>query len=373
MLKEYLRPCSTVADDDSVQTIEFVRSRLKPIAISSETFKTKAKYSLLEEGDEILLLETGEHTSKYTLFNLSKGEVIAKGEIDGPPLNIGVTSFFDYDSIYFNTGLKGKIYRMDTSGIIKEEINLSNLSASWFLEGSLPSLLENHDQGKIEIIDGKLVFNLDAFDYWLYPNKNSINALVVYDIYKSQIVSEMGGHSTKLTSSSIYLPDKYTYPYFEIKDDLVFVSHPFNHSIQVYDKAGQLIEDVCMASQYIDQLQEPLGQNYDIQESINFHITAAHYGQINYHEGSELFSRLVFHSSPLYDNDGKLNMNNCDKTYSLILFNKNLEKISEIFLGNDALWVRALPTKTGYVVSGKCSNYAGEDFLRYNFKYDFKK
>jgi hypothetical protein len=196
--------------------------------------------------------------------------------------------------------------------------------------------------------------------------------LIAYDVQKSEIVSEMGKQARELTSSPVSLPDKYTYPYYEIVNEIIYVSNPFNHSIQVFDKDGTLLHEVCMASEYIEKLQQPLDATYDMQEAMNFHVTAPYYGQINYHEETDVFSRLVFHKAPLYRNDGKLNMNNCDKTYSLILFNKDLQKVSEIFLGDEALWVRALATKSGFIASGKCNNYVGEDYLRYNFKYDFK-
>jgi hypothetical protein len=372
-LDDYLSSCISGSSNNLDSNIELVRTELKRIGVSPEIYKAKVKYSLFEEEEDIYLLETDQESSNHTIYNLSKGIIQSSRIIEGPPIDIGITTYFGHDSIYFHTGLKGVIYRMDTAGTILEKIDIKKLQPNWFIEGSIPSILDNLNQGQIGLInDHTFLLNLDAFDFWLYPNKDSINSLIAYDFQKSEIVSEMGEQARELTSSPVSLPDKYTYPYYEIVNELIYVSNPFNHSVQVFDKDGTLLHEACMASEYIEKLQQPLDATYDMQEAMNFHVTAPYYGQLNYHEETDIFSRLVFHEAPLYRNDGKLNMNNCDKTYSLILFNKDLQKVSEIFLGDEALWVRALATKSGFIASGKCNNYVGEDYLRYNFKYDFK-
>lgn len=356
----------------SPQSYNVKRGLLKPIPILPKHYKKNARYDVSVIDGDYHLIETSLDHNKFTVFNMSKGTILTHDSLKTPPIKTGIASFKNLDSIYFQIPERSRIYRFNSTGAIKEIIDLSKYRPHWMLPDSPVSLLSDLYQGKIEFIDKhQMRFVLNAFDFWYYKNKPEIGLVAELDLSEDTLYGDFSNISNYLTESPISLPDRLTYPYFVSKKNDLIISYPFDHNIYLYDMSTRnLVESTCMSSEYISALEKPLSLNFDTQESINLQISTPYYGQVNYHENIKLFSRLVFHGNDLYDMDGKLNLSSCEREYSLILFDNKLNKIDEIFLGNSDLWETAIPTSNGFLVVGKCENYAGEDFLRVNVEYE---
>ena len=152
---------------------------------------------------------------------------------------------------------------------------------------------------------------------------------------------------------------------------LVDFQQKLSRPVLKWHQTKKLIKEACLSSNAIAELVSPLRKNSSTQEEINFQISVPYYGGINFHSDLNLFSRIVYHDKELYTPEGKLSLSSCDRSYSVLLFDSELNLINEINLQNLDLWERALATSNGYVVPGKCSESSGEDYFEYNVKYEF--
>lgn len=366
----FLNNCSDSNADVSKFSIS--RIELKPISIEPIHYKPSPRYSYARVSDKDLIIETSLENNIFTIYDLSEGRILIHDSLKTPPIKVGITTFKGLDSIYFQIPERSKIYRFSSNGGIREIIDLSDQGADWMMPDSPVGPLSTQYQGQINFTKSdQMIFVLDAFDFWMYPEKESVGLLASYDLQEKTLKADFSQHLNYLTKSKISLPDRFTYPFIESLDNYIFASYPWDHQIYKYDnKSYELIQSSCVSSTHIERLFQPLPSNFDTQESINLQISAPYYGQVNFHEDLNVFSRLVFHENKLHQPDGKLNLSSCERTYSLILFDHELNVKDEIFLGNNDLWEIALPTPKGYLVTGKCQNYSGEDYLRINFAYE---
>jgi hypothetical protein len=373
--KAYLESCDNLKANHGF-TVNVVRTQLPVIHISPKHFKRRAAFSVLEKNDNWYICETSKNDALFTIYDMKNGVVLKHESLKVLNTSIGVNTFKSFDSIYFQLPIKGRIIRFDSSGRINENIDMSGFKLDWMMDDAPFGLHNEIEQGEILFRDNgnRWVFSVDAFDFWLYPDKTFIKPVVEYELSSNQIVTNIAERENYLTKGNFSLHDKYTYPFMAIVDEHLFLSYPFDHQVYKYDLATkELTMTGCMSSVNIKRLPDPLKKSYSTQESINFQLSSPHYGQINFHEDLNLFTRLVFHENELHDSDGNINLSTCTRMYSLLVFDIDLNLINEVELGSQDLWNKALAVSSGFLLSGKCDTNNGDDFFKYNYYYELVK
>jgi len=371
--KQYLESCQNITTKLDLSYSTRV-TNLKPIEIKPTHHKQQPHYSILEKENNWLIIETAQRSQTFTIYDVKNSNIVKHGSLDSPPIFIGATTFKSLDSLYFQLPVRSRIIRFDSAGILREKIDLGSQRTDWSFNDSKFGLFNNHRQGALHFTNNNIFFVLNAFDFWEYPDKTAIKTLGEFNPRTNKLVRNFGEQSNYLTNNKVSLPDKYTYPHLSIAKNRLYVSFPFDHNIYKYDiNDKSKTEENCVSSQFISKLPDPLSKSFSQQESINFQLSTPYYGQVNYHKEMNIFTRLVFHSTELYTPDGKLNYNHCSRSYSLIVFDTELNVINEIFLGTGGLWEYALAISSGYIVPGKCENYLSEDIFRYTQYYELFK
>jgi len=360
----------------STESVSIKRFLLEPIKISPIHFKKQSHYAILEDKKNFFILETSRTSQKYSIYDLQNAKIIKNDSLDYPPISIGQATFKSFDSIFFQLPEKSVIMQFDTSNQIVANVKLNDLNLDWQVQEGRPGLFNDINQAKLHFIDdSNFIFNVNPYDYWFYPKKQDIKLLSQFDITEKKLISNFSNINDRLKQAKISLPPKYTFPYLSLLDkDHIVVSYPYDHRLYKYNlKSKEPIETVCNSSMYIEALHDPLEKEYMVQESINFQISAPYYGQINFHSRLGIITRVVFHEKELYTKENELNFSSCASEYSLQVFDQDLKMLDEIHLGSRDLWEFALPTSQGYLLMGKCSNYSGEDYFKYNVRYELVK
>ncbi len=372
--REFLQACANQTQMTE-RSFTAVRQKLTPIEVGPEHHKPMAAYSILNTDKASYVLATSPGNQEFTIYDITHGEIIKNTKLDYPPLEIGQATFKSFDSIYFQLPMKNTIIRFDSAGVVGEKTIIKDIQTDWQVRGNPPGFFNEIHQAELKFLSrNRVISTLNTFGFWYYRNKKDIKLLAELDLDKSQMTSNFSKMATALTKAPIELHDMYTMPYMEHYQGYIYVSYPYDHNLYKYDATTkELVKTTCLSSQFIGELGIPLELNHSDQENINFQISNAYYGKINFHSTPGIFSRVVFHEKDLYKSDGKLNRSACDRTYSLILFDSELNLLSEIDLQNLDLWNRALPTPSGYVVPGICQESSGEDFFEFNIKYDLEE
>jgi hypothetical protein len=371
----YLEACDNViSNQDFVVGIK--RTQLPKIEVLPKHFKKRGFYSVLEKDNNWYICETSGKSEIFTIYDVKNGILFQHDSLKISKVSIGVNTFKNFDSIYFQLPDKSKIVRFDSSGQIKELLDMSFFRLDWMIADAPFGLHNDIDQGKILFTENgnRLIFPVNAFDFWFYKDKKVIKTMVDYDRASTQLISNFAERDNYLTNGNFSLPDKYTYPYSALSGQYLYLSYPLDHQVYKYDLTSMdLTLSACVSSTNIIRLPDPLRKSSSSQQSINFQLTSPHYGQINFHEELNLFSRLVFVESELYDSKGNINISTCERKYSLLIFDTDLNLLNEIDLGNQDLWDKALPVSSGYLLTGKCDTNVGDDYFKYNYYYELVK
>ena len=371
----YLESCENMEVDLGF-TVGVKRTQLEKIEILPKHFKKRALYSVLEKDDNWYICETSESSLSFTIYDMKNGAILRHDSLQTIDVTMGQTTFKSFDSIYFQMPVRSKLIRFDSAGIISENIDMSNLKLDWMMEGSPFGMHNNLPQGNILFRKNgnRMVFVNDPFDFWYYPDQTKIKLIVEYDPTSNTVISNFGERENFLTKGNFEVPDKYTYPYLTLTDDYLYASYPLDHQVYKYDlNTSELVSSACVSSSSINRLPDPLRKSSSMQESIDFLLSSPSYGQINFHKDLNLFTRLVFQEGELYDLEGNINMSTCEKEYSLLVFNADLNLINEIELGNKDMWSKALAVSSGYLLPGKCDTGNGDDYFKYNYYYELVK
>jgi hypothetical protein len=109
-----------------------------------------------------------------------------------------------------------------------------------------------------------------------------------------------------------------------------------SHKVSIYNnKTGKLVAENCISSKYIKKLFPPLDYDVDHQLERNFFIASPYYGSLSYHKKLGIFSRIALHEQEEILPDGKIN-SLMNKSVSVILFDKKLQKIDEFILKKES-------------------------------------
>lgn len=371
----YLESCENMEVDLGF-TVGVKRTQLEKIEILPKHFKKRAFYSVLEKNDNWYICETTMDKLNYAIYDMKNGVVLNYDSLKTIDVAVGLTTFKGFDSIYFQMPERSRLIRFDSSGMIKENIDMSALKLDWMVEDSPFGMHNSIPQGQIIFPENlnHMFFVINPFDFWYYQDKTKVKLIVEYDPFSNTVVSNFGERENFLTKGNFEVPDKYTYPFLTLAEDYLYASYPLDHQVYKYDlKTKELVNSACISSSYIKRLPDPLRRSSSSQESINFQISSPHYGQINFHKDLNLFTRLAFHEKELYDQNGNINMSTCEWKYSLLVFDLDLNLVNEVELGNTDLWNTALPISSGYLLQGKCDTNIGDDYFKYNYYYELVK
>ena len=366
----YLEPCEN-SEVHLGYTVGVTRTALESIEVLPKHFKQRAFYSVLEKDDNWYICETSESSLSFTIYDMKNGAILRHDSLQTIDVTLGLPTFKSFDSIYFQMPVRSRLIRFDSAGMIKENIDMSALKLDWMMDGSPFGLHNSLPQGNILFRKNgnRMIFVNDPFDFWYYPDQTEIKLIVEYDPSANTVVSNFGERKNFMTQGDFEVPDKYTFPYLAVEGEYVYASYPLDHQIYKYDLSTRaLVNSSCVSSSNIKKLPDPLRKSASLQESINFQLYSPHYGQINFHEDLNLFTRVVFHE-PSEAAKGS----SCGNEYSLLVFDADLNLVNEIELGNKDMWSKALAVSSGYLLPGKCDTGNGDDYFKYNYYYELVK
>ncbi len=123
-------------------------------------------------------------------------------------------------------------------------------------------------------------------------------------------------------------------PYVCLSDSLVIVSFPMEHNVGVYDKTTLSYKGQYRIKTGVETLfpkPKKMVAWDSCQKSWDFRQSTPFYGPIMSHKKSKAYSRIVYHETELFDDEG----NPCadaDRDVSVIVFDENFCVVTEVIL-----------------------------------------
>ncbi|WP_111670830.1 hypothetical protein [Algoriphagus litoralis] len=247
--------------------------------------------------------------------------------------------------------------------------------------------------GFIEFADGKTTFYpLNLSDYYIVDNRKSsghfispskmivsltkgdlsyfqkemidekLTTFAVYDFNQMKVTDFFGTYPKEILDARGNYPKEFQVPFNLIYEDKLIIGYPLSDELISYNLNNFKDFQSKKVESNIFKLPAPFSDREDRYEVFKLFYYSNKYGPISYHKDLDIFSRIVIHELSVNSKDA------CDRKYSVILFDKNLEKLEEIEVSDiyNSDWAFALSTPTGFLLSGICENYLGEDFFIYN-------
>ncbi|MGY6558918.1 MAG: hypothetical protein ACXIT9_06515 [Nitritalea sp.] len=218
----------------------------------------------------------------------------------------------------------------------------------------------------------EMIVSLTQGDIGAYPHEminDKLTTFGVYDFDRQQVTQFFGSYPAEILEAKGNYPKEFQIPFYLLHENRFIVGFPLSNELIVYDVNDFQNYHTVKADSDFFNFPPPFKDRKDRSEVFKLFYYANQYGALSYHKDLDIFSRVVVHALPIDT------QNVCARTYSLILLDKNLTKIEEIELGNSFQvdWSFVLPTSTGFLASGMCDNYSGEDFFVYNNYIDIVK
>jgi|GEM_PF-2486555 hypothetical protein len=269
----------------------------------------------------------------------------------------------DIGTITYNTFSKSIIAHSESrNGFVEKK----NGKFSFYpLNSDQYSILENRKSSGNFISDYEMVFPLIKGDLSLFPAEmisNDLTTFAIYDFKLKKVVANFGVYPDELLSNKGMYPKEFQIPHYILNNGKLIIGYPLSNEVMVIDiKEKNKIEKFLIKSDDF-VLPKPFVDREDRSEVFKLFYYSNQYGRISYHSELSIFSRIVLHELQVNSSDA------CSRLYSLILFDKEFKVLDEISLDEvfKADWNFALPNEKGFLVSGMCENYLGEDYFIYN-------
>jgi len=261
------------------------------------------------------------------IFEISKGfkESIS---INVPTLDkASGISVYSRDSIFVFRDMPVKLFLINQKGVLINQWDLGSAPVDWDLSNEY--YLEDYQHMKPLLANGLLHLILSPLDYFYHNEKSRLKLFATYDLANKEWVKLYGGPKGVYLKNNIELPYEHGLPSRIIIGNYSYVSYPVDHYIYKYDYiTGSLIDKLCASSRHIGKFSKIPDLGADMQQRLEFLITTAYYGKLNYHKDVKLVSRVVFHETPLFDVGGNMS-DFCDRTISIMYFDEQMNFIEE--------------------------------------------
>lgn len=226
-------------------------------------------------------------------------------------------------------------------------------------------LIDNRKTSGHFISDSRMILSLVKGNLSLFPPEmidDQLTTFGIYDFDQKKVVDFFGSYPKEILDAKGKYPKEFQIPFNLLHHEMLLVGYPLSDEVISYDVNNiNTYQSKKVDSDYF-KLPSPFSDGEDRSEVFKLFYYSNHYGPISYHKDLDIYSRVLIHELPLNSKDA------CSRRYSLILFDKNLEKLDEIEVTNiyNADWSFALSTPSGFMLPGKCENYQGEDYYIYN-------
>lgn len=314
---------------------------------------------------------------------------------------------FKWDNKAFITNVSNKILVLDEIDFLSDSIiefpdfevnDIGTISLNPFKNSIIGHSVKRN--GFIEFADGKTTFYpLNLSDYYIVDNRKSYGHFIspskmivsltkgdlsyfpkemideklttfgVYDFNQMKVTDLFGSYPREILEAKGNYPKEFQVPFNLLYEDKLILGYPLSDELITYNLNNLIDFQSKKVESNIFKLPTPFSDREDRHEVFKLFFYSNKYGPISYHKDLDIFSRIVIHELSVNSKDA------CDRKYSLILFDKNLEKLEEIEVSDiyNSDWAFALSTPTGFLLSGICENYLGEDFFIYNAYVDLVK
>lgn len=310
--------------------------------------------------------------NRIDVFTLDSGFVrsilLTAPEFDQPVVNIMVHT---KDSIFLTANDPYKLLLINQHGDLINSWKVNDAPVKW---DYAPDYYHSKRNFQKPILSNSFVhIAITPFDFYYHRSRAGMKLFCVYDL-KERTWTTLYGHTEGIyTTPDITLPDDFTLPNFVYANGSLWASYPLSAYAYQYNTKGEFIGKKCIGGNAISRIPEPPALDSDIQQEMNYLLSAPYYGNLSYHSKLKIFSRIVFHEMPLYGNDGKLNQY-CDRNLSIQFFDQDMNPIIEKVIDHTITLLPGyfIATSDGFITAGACrSKKINEDYLILNKRIKF--
>ncbi|WP_198034435.1 hypothetical protein [Dyadobacter tibetensis] len=347
-------------------------------------------YDKVQIAKDKYLIGRSKKNYRLDIYDLEVGKFIKSIIIDKNFVP-NMVSFYVYtmDSIFVAQD-PYTISLVNSSGNVINKWVLDNAPINWKLDEIIntPLYYFDTDRENINFFDpktGNIHLTLTNTDIYYFSDREKFKLHNTFNIHTKKWGIPFGkieaAYSGDSEREKQYLPFQ-SHPFCVVLGDSSFVSYPMSHKVSIYNnKTGLLLNENCVSSKYIEKLPPPIDYETNPQTERNFFVSTSLYGSLNYHNKLGVFSRIALHEQPEKLPSGKLN-SHLNKTVSVILFNKKLEKLDEFILDRESqlssfgdpqsLFV-SYPTSNGFIGALKERVVTSESEFRHSIRFKFLK
>jgi hypothetical protein len=226
-------------------------------------------------------------------------------------------------------------------------------------------IIDNRKSSGHFISPSRMIVSLTKGDLSYFPKEvidEKLTTFGIYDFNQMKVTDFFGSYPKEILEAKGNYPKEFQVPFNLLYEDKLIIGFPLSDELISYSLNDFNDFQAKKVESNIFELPAPFSDREDRYEVFKLFYYSNKYGPISYHKDLNIFSRIVIHELSVNSKDA------CDRKYSVILFDKNLEKLEEIEVTDiyNSDWSFALPTPTGFLLSGICENYLGEDFFIYN-------
>lgn len=310
--------------------------------------------------------------NRIDVFKLDSGFVrsilLTDPDLDQPIVNIRVHT---KDSIFLTANEPYTLLLINQHGELINSWKVNDAPVKWQYA---PDYYHSKRNFQKPILFNNLVhIAITPFDFYYHSNRADMKLFCVYNL-KERTWTTLYGHTEGIyTTPDITLPDDFTLPNFVYANGSVWVSYPLSAFAYQYNLKGEYIGKKCIGGSVISKIPEPPALDADIQQEVNYLLSAPYYGSLSYHSKLKIFSRIVFHEMALYANDGKLNQF-CNRNLSIQFFDQDMNPIIEKAIDYNITLLPGyfIPTSDGFITGSACSSKkVNEDYLTLNRRIKF--
>ncbi|MFK8103656.1 MAG: hypothetical protein AB8G15_14075 [Saprospiraceae bacterium] len=326
-------------------------------------------YDCYNDKENKYIIQSGNNNNIlfYNITTRQLEKVINPDDQQPTAEKIGSIYVHNLDSIFFTDTYLADVFLIDGTGKLLQRwtfeydaTKFSDNAPAYRLYSSYQNLFYAPPELHLAVDHGQLL------DFTTAKNWKNHR---IYDVDTKTFKSSFGTLPPyyTYTKNSKHL-DNFLVPTKIVEPQRILISYPLSHSIQVYSKAGEFIEEKCAASTLIDLLDAPLTVKEKQQEFLRF-AASPHYMNLSFHADLNIYSRLVKRKYDIQNEDGSLK-SPLGIQYTMILLDTELNIIGEKPL-DDYLydWRFSLATSDGYIVSSIGEKWLGKGYLIYNDQY----
>ncbi len=325
------------------------------------------------ENEELMYYGLSLQNNVLTLdkYNLTKKKFIEAIEFEQSALKLPGNFDVYKDEILVSFEYPPALFRFEKNGKLKEKYSFQeseNQKQEFLFEN-----LESSHFPEMTAVD-KVLLTRNPVDFWTIEDKKNIQYFSVFDL-KNHTEKTFGSPEGVYTENDIEYPYILSFPYKLLTEKFVILSFPLDWNIYLYDRqTSTLVKKVCASSKFFKKLNMPdklWAYSDESQLEVNHLITTGSFEPLSYHADLRMYSRIVAHPQDLKNANGELN-SDLNRTYSLQIFDENLQIRDEVKLPKNFNWIFAVSIPEGYLAAGWAENTIQDDYLPFTYRFVLK-